>query len=165
VTDVRVEHRKSRESHLRTPWHQVDIRHQRLLPPCTDAINPFNPQSIIERCWYTAGPCYMIQATCGQEKSSGWLYQSCNTRAVQPVATCRQSPYLHKPAIVIVTSFSLWSPYVIGQTIFILSFVMAALCNRAGHSIFALWFLSIFYLSFFIPRLISAVADWMSAIL
>jgi len=30
------------------------------------------------------------------------------TKAVQPVATCRQSPYLHKPAIVIVTSFSLW---------------------------------------------------------
>ena len=28
------------------------------------------------------------------------------TRAVQPVATCRQSPYLHKPAV-IVTSFSL----------------------------------------------------------
>jgi len=31
-----------------------------------------------------------------------------HTRTVQPVATCRQSPYLHKPAIVIVTSFSLW---------------------------------------------------------
>ena len=29
------------------------------------------------------------------------------TTAVQPVATCHQSPYLHKPAIVIVTSFSL----------------------------------------------------------
>ena len=29
------------------------------------------------------------------------------TRAVQPMATCRQLPYLHKPAIVIVTSFSL----------------------------------------------------------
>jgi len=28
--------------------------------------------------------------------------------AVQPVATCRQSPYLHKPATVIVMSFSLW---------------------------------------------------------
>jgi len=28
------------------------------------------------------------------------------TRAVQPVATCRQSPYLHKPAVVIVTSFA-----------------------------------------------------------
>jgi len=26
------------------------------------------------------------------------------TRAVQPVATCRQSPYLHKPAIVIMRS-------------------------------------------------------------
>jgi len=32
----------------------------------------------------------------------------CVTGAVQPVATCRQSPYLHKPAIIIVTSFSLW---------------------------------------------------------
>jgi len=32
---------------------------------------------------------------------------SSNTRAVQPVATCHQSPYLHKPAIVIVTLFSL----------------------------------------------------------
>ena len=28
-------------------------------------------------------------------------------RALQPVATCRQSPYLHKPAIIIMTSFSL----------------------------------------------------------
>ena len=39
--------------------------------------------------------------------------------------------------------------------------IMAALYNRAGHYIFALWFL---LLSFF-PRLISAVADWMSTIL
>jgi len=40
---------------------------------------------------------------------------------------------------------------------------MAALFNRAGQYIFALWFLlsSIF----FFPRLISAVADWMPAIL
>jgi len=30
------------------------------------------------------------------------------TRALQAVATCHQSPYLHKPAIIIVTSFSLW---------------------------------------------------------
>jgi len=37
---------------------------------------------------------------------------------------------------------------------------MVALWNRADHYIFALWF---FFLSF--PRLISAVADWMSAIL
>jgi len=27
---------------------------------------------------------------------------------MQPVATCRQSPYLYKSGIVIVTSFSLW---------------------------------------------------------
>jgi len=38
--------------------------------------------------------------------------------------------------------------------------IMAALCNKAGHYIFALWFLSFFfYLSFFFPRLISAVAE------
>ena len=44
--------------------------------------------------------------------------------------------------------------------------VMAALWNRAGHYIFALWFLSSFFLSSsFFPRLISAVGDWMSAIL
>jgi len=36
---------------------------------------------------------------------------------------------------------------------------MVALWNRANHYIFALWFL---LLSFF-PRLISAVADWMFA--
>ena len=42
---------------------------------------------------------------------------------------------------------------------------MVALCNRADHYIFMLWFVLLsFYLSFF-PRLISAAADWMSAIL
>jgi len=43
---------------------------------------------------------------------------------------------------------------------------MAALRSRWDVYIFALWFLSsIFYLLlFFIPRLISAVADWMSTI-
>jgi len=39
---------------------------------------------------------------------------------------------------------------------------MAALWNRAD--IFALWFLSICFF-FYFPRLISAVADWMSTIL
>jgi len=44
----------------------------------------------------------------------------------------------------------LWPPYVIGQAIyiFILSFVMVALCNRADHYIFVLWFLSFFFLFF-----------------
>ena len=40
-----------------------------------------------------------------------------------------------------------------------LGFFMAALCNRAGHYIFVLWFLSFF------PCLISVIADWMSTIL
>ena len=38
---------------------------------------------------------------------------------------------------------------------------MVALWNRADHYIFILWFLSIFYLSFF-SRLISAATHWMS---
>jgi len=37
--------------------------------------------------------------------------------------------------------------------------IMVALWNRADHYIFMLWFLLLF------PRLISAVTDWMSAIL
>jgi len=40
----------------------------------------------------------------------------------------------------------------------------AVLCNRAGHYIFALWFLSIFFYLLFFPRLISVAADWMSTI-
>jgi len=42
---------------------------------------------------------------------------------------------------------------------------MVALCHRVDHYIFALWLISIFYLLFFIPRLMSAAADWMSTIL
>jgi len=45
----------------------------------------------------------------------------------------------------------------------VLTFIMVAQCNRADHYIFALYFLSIYL--FFIPRLISATSDWMSAIL
>jgi len=40
---------------------------------------------------------------------------------------------------------------------------MVALWNRADHYIFILWFLP--SSSSFFPRLISAVADWMFAIL
>ena len=56
------------------------------------------------------------------------------------------------------------------------SAIMAALCNRAGRYIFALWFLSFYlsvflsfylsiYLSIFFPCLISTATDWMSTIL
>jgi len=37
--------------------------------------------------------------------------------------------------------------------------------SRCGHYIFALWFLCKFFYLCFIPRLISAAADWMSTIL
>ena len=43
------------------------------------------------------------------------------------------------------------------------SFFMVALWNRETIYIFMLWFVLSFF--FFIPRLISAAADWMSAIL
>ena len=36
------------------------------------------------------------------------------------------------------TRVSLWSPYGIGQTIYIFMLFMVALCNRADHYIFAL---------------------------
>jgi len=45
----------------------------------------------------------------------------------------------------------------------LLRIIMVAQWNSADHYIFALWFLLLLF-SFF-PRLISAVADWMSAIL
>jgi len=55
------------------------------------------------------------------------------------------------------------------NALFTILFFMATLCNRAGHYIFALWFLLLsifFYLSSsFFPRLISAFADWMFTIL
>ena len=62
--------------------------------------------------------------------------------------------------------FHLLAVYYIQPTAVVCVFVMAALWNSAGHYIFMLLFLSIFYLllSFF-PRLISAVGDWMSTIL
>ena len=50
-------------------------------------------------------------------------------------------------------------------TIFV---IMAALCNSAGHYIFPcgfFFYLSLFSISLSFSRLISAVADWMSAIL
>ena len=50
-----------------------------------------------------------------------------------------------------------------GYICLVLHLIMAAQHSRCGHYIFALWFYLL--LSFFIPRLISAVAGWMSTIL
>jgi len=43
--------------------------------------------------------------------------------------------------------------------------IMVTIWNRADHYIFILWFLSIYLLLSFFPRLISAAAHWMSTIL
>jgi len=43
-------------------------------------------------------------------------------------------------------------------------YFMAALRSGCGHYIFALWFLSFSPFYLLIPRLISAVADWMSIV-
>ena len=57
-------------------------------------------------------------------------------------------------------------PFLPDLTVYLFQLVMAALWNREGHYIFDLWFLLSFFLSStFFPRLISAVAEWMSAIL
>jgi len=60
-----------------------------------------------------------------------------------------------------------WEPEIKVILSVIVSFIMVALCNRADHYIYVLWFVLLllsFFLAFF-PRLISAAADWMSAIL
>jgi len=58
--------------------------------------------------------------------------------------------FIYLPKFTFVTSYWLWSPYGIGQTI---------IYSSCGVFFF------FFFLSSFFPRLISAVADWMSAIL
>ena len=45
---------------------------------------------------------------------------------------------------------TLWSPYVIGQTINIFMLFMVALCNRAYHYIFILFLLLLSYFFFFL---------------
>jgi len=48
---------------------------------------------------------------------------------------------------------------------YLLIIFMAALRSGYGHYILSRFFLPFFLFSFFFPRLISAVADWMSTIL
>ena len=51
--------------------------------------------------------CFSIKVFFHISKENGFATIISDTRAVQLVATCHQSPYLHKSAIVIVMSFSL----------------------------------------------------------
>jgi len=51
----------------------------------------------------------------------------------------------------------------LGLSVILRRIFMAVLRSRCGHYMFALWFLSFFFL--FFPRLISGAGDWMSTIL
>jgi len=55
--------------------------------------------------------------------SNGFVLILVNTRAlqVQPVATCRQSPYFHKPAIIIMTSFARLEPTALAVPVLIMT--------------------------------------------
>ena len=54
---------------------------------------------------------------------------------------------------------------VVVTVVVVLSVIMVALCNRADHYIFMLWFVLLLSFFLFFPRLISAVGDWMFTIL
>ena len=75
---------------------------------------------------------------------------------------------------------SLWPPIIMGRALYFLAVVsvlyppcladagiifMAALCNRGAIIFLPCGYYLSFFLSFFIPRLISAAGDWMSTIL
>ena len=64
----------------------------------TDPIQPCNPTSHKRKIW-THDPT-QLTTRCNYQRGFS------TTRALQPVATCRQSPYL-RPAIITLTSFSL----------------------------------------------------------
>ena len=49
-----------------------------------------------------------------------------NTRAFQPVATCRQSPYLHKPDVILIkTSFASLAPTALAAPVLIMTFILS----------------------------------------
>jgi len=64
-----------------------------------------------------------------------------------------------------VITYTCYRPILFTHYIYFFLLFVVALWNRADHYIFALWFLLLSSSSSFFPRLVSAVADWMSAIL
>jgi len=102
------------------------------------------------------------------------------TRTVQPVATCRQSPYVHKPAIVKLLLLIYGFKNRVCFSILSVSTTPTSTTPSPTHSWTHLWLWSpyvigqtiiflpcdfyLLLLSFF-PRLISAAVDWMSTIL
>jgi len=97
------------------PWrngqsHQTSRVHRQLGRTCSavsvnHSVQPSTASVHTENCNNTNGTPHN-QAE-GLQNIARRALPACTT-AVQPTAACRQSPYLHNPAIVIVTSFSSW---------------------------------------------------------
>ena len=99
------------------------------------------------------------RATCQQQMWSSTMLRACRNALVLAAWMVVSCPYLRygdrgrlqnvsRPSVLVESS----------------QFFMVALWNRADHYIFMLWFVLLLSF-FFFPRLISAAADWMSAIL
>jgi len=85
-----------------------------------------------------------------------FICRDCGLCHIIMVALCNRAD--HYIFILFLLSFFLFFPR-------FLFFFLVVLCNRADHYIF-MWFLLCFFFFFlFLPRLISAAADWMSTIL
>ena len=82
--------------------------------------------------------------------------KSCRQRNINGGSGLRGAPGKHSCCTP--SHLVFWPPWLCIMTV-----VMAALWNTAGHYIFALWFLLSIFL--FFPGLISAVAHWISTIL
>ena len=74
---------------------------------------------------------------------------------MKPVEICWGAPNSGTDSAVSGPKFSILWKHVQEILLF-----MAALWNRAGHYIFALWFLLSFFFFLSFPRRISAIADW-----
>jgi len=68
----------------------------------------FDLMSIVAKRSPISDPAEHLFFFCESNNLNNHIFVLIITRALEPVATCRQSPYLHKPAIIIMTSLSLW---------------------------------------------------------
>jgi len=93
-------------------------------------------------------------------QTAPYTYRS-STLTAKPVGASAPSLFLRAPMMTVMMQMKTRNNRI--QLLKWSEIIMAALRSGCGHYIFVLWFL---LLSFFLfPRLISAVADWMSTIL
>ena len=105
-------------------------------------------------------PCILLFQLCASLSWQTRCWPSCNRYL--PHVTYLWPPYVIGGPLYFCPVVSYGLPYVIGQTIIFSCCFMVALYNRET---IGLYIFMLFLSSFFIPRLISAVGEWMSAIL